>query len=834
LILSYNILIFIKRYFVLSFILVVTFLLISCSSTKHVPEDKYLLSKQKIIINNKAVDKNELKSYIRPKPNKRILGIKFYLAIFNLSGEEDHGLNRWLRNIGEEPVVWNEFEIEKNNERINLYLKNKGYYYANVNDSSGFRTRKELVRLKSDIISGKPYIYLQFNEILKYEKRLARVRYKIKTGEPYIIHQIKYDFRDTTIRDLVLADTTNSLLKRGSLFDVDVLQEERLRIENLLQTNGYFNFSKDYIMFQADSLKDNMQVYLTGTFNEYQIRRPEGTYALQVPHRQYRIRNVYIFPDFDQKEALSNYAQYLERLNEEIYNSFKILYDGELRENSKEVVTQSIYIIPGNLYHVDDVRETYQHLSSLRIFKFVNIYFEEADPYNTYMQEDYPLDCYIQLSPSTLQSYAVELEGTNSSGNVGAAGNVSYQHRNLFGGGENLNVRLKGAVEFLRKIDTTEIQRLKGIDELFEAGIDARITLPQFLIPVKTENFIRKYNPKTRITLAGNIQKRPDYTRGILNAGFGYTWSTSPYVSHIINPLDINFIKMFNIDSVFREDIRDTYLEHSYEDKLITALNYSFIFNNQDIKKLKNYFFLRVNAEQAGNMLSGMYRVVGSPNEDGRYEILKNEFAQYLKGDIDFRFYQIVDDKTSFVYRFFAGVAWPYGNSLAIPFEKQYFTGGANGIRAWPVKNLGPGAYLETRSVYPNATADIKLEANFEYRFKLFWILEGALFADAGNIWAISKEDDRKDAVFHWDKFYEQIAVGTGAGIRMDFSFFIFRVDLGLKARDPSLPSGKQWVIINPPSDEEYRDYLNLPNDEEYKDIKYKYINFHIAIGYPF
>ncbi len=780
-----NIFIFIKRYYISFFTLVIAFLLYSCSSTKHIPEDSYLLSSSKVVTDNKEVDKKEMETYIRPKPNKRVLGIKLYLGLYNLSGKKDNRINNWLQKIGEAPVLWDEFEIEKNSSRLKLYLKNRGYYYAHVDDTTRFKKKK------------------------------AKVRYDIETGEPYIIHQINYEFKDTTICDLVLADTANSLLERGSPFDVDVLQEERLRIENLLKLHGYFNFNKDYILFQADSLRNKMQVNLSATFNQYQIQNPEGTNILQVPHRQYRIRNVYVFPDFNQKEALANFEQYLNRLNERTYNNFKLLYEGHLDINP-EVVTQSIYIIQGNMYHIDDVQETYHHLSSLRIFRLVNIYFEEVDSYYVYHQEEYPLDCYIQLSPSTLQSYTVELEGTNSSGNVGAAGNISYQHRNLFGGGENLNVRIKGAIEFLRKIDSTQVQKLKGIDELYEAGIDARITLPQFLLPVNTENFIRKYNPRTRITLAGNIQKRPDYTRGILNAGFGYTWSTSPYVSHIINPLDINFVKMLKIDSVFREDIRGTYLEHSYEDKLITALNYSFIYNNQDIKKLKNYLFLRINAEQSGNLLSGMYAIVSSPNEDGRYEIMKNEFAQYLKGDIDLRYYQIVDDKTSFVYRVFMGVARPYGNSVAIPFEKQYFTGGANGIRAWPVRNLGPGTYRETRSVYPNATADIKLEANFEYRFKLFWILEGALFADAGNIWAIRKDDKREGTVFNWNTFYKQIAVGTGVGLRMDFSFFIFRIDLGLKVRDPSLPSGPQWVILNRP------------------DKNYKYTNFHVAIGYPF
>jgi hypothetical protein len=396
-------------------------------------------------------------------------------------------------------------------------------------------------------------------------------------------------------------------------------------------------------------------------------------------------------------------------------------------------------------------------------------------------------------------------------------------HRNLFGGAENLNIRLKGSIEFLRKINTSSIQNLKGIDLVYEAGIDARLTLPQFLLPLRTENFIRKYNPKTRISLAFNQQQRPDYTRRITNAGFGYTWSNFPYISHIINPLDINYVKMLRIDTLFLQEIRNTYLEHSYEDRLITSTNYSFIFNNQDIKKLSSYTYFRINTEQAGFLLSGMYKLFGEPNASGKYELAGNEYAQFIKCDFDIRHYSILDDKTRIVYRFFAGVAWPYGNSVAIPFEKQYFTGGANGIRAWPVRNLGPGTYLEKRSVYPNATADIKLEANFEYRFKLLWILEGALFVDAGNIWAIKNQDNRLGAVFMWNSFYKQIAVGTGFGVRMDFSFFIFRFDLGVKARDPSIPAelgGPRWVIFNRPNSEDYN-------------FGY-FTTFHLAIGYPF
>jgi outer membrane protein assembly factor BamA len=257
----------------------------------------------------------------------------------------------------------------------------------------------------------------------------------------------------------------------------------------------------------------------------------------------------------------------------------------------------------------------------------------------------------------------------------------------------------------------------------------------------------------------------------------------------------------------FWDRINDTYLRYSYEDRLIIATSYSFIFNNQDIKKLRDYLYIRFNIEQAGNLISGFNRAVGKANEEGYYSLFGNEYAQFVKSDVDIRYYHMLESETSLVFRFFSGAAYPYGNAIAIPFEKQYYSGGANGIRAWPVRDLGPGTYFDTTSVYPNRTADIKLEGNIEYRFKLFWILEGAFFLDAGNIWAIREEDDRGGARFRLDSFYKQIAIGTGFGIRMDFKFFIMRFDLGLKLSDPTEYAGE-----DPPR-------IWQPN---------------IAIGYPF
>ena len=746
------------------------FILSSCSSTKHVPEGDYLLNKYKSRIDNREIDRKELDSYVRPKPNRRILGLKFYLGLYNLSGKKDNGINRWLQKIGEGPVLYNEYEVDKNRERIDLYLRNKGFYYAQVEDSTRFSNRK------------------------------AVVHYDVVSGQPYIISKVKYTFMDTTLRQLILADTSESLIKKGSFFDLDVLQEERARIESYLKQFGYYNFNREYIQFLADSSRSTMRVQITAVFNKYQLKDEAGYYR-EVPHRRYQINKIFVFPEFDQKQALLGFEGYMNELKTLEYKEFEFFFQDKLRANPK-VISQSIYILPGKLYSNDDVAQSHKHLASLRIFKLVNIQFVELDPYDNVEREVYPIDCYIQLSPSNLQSYTVEIEGTNSSGNIGVAGNLSYLHRNLFGGAEALNFRVKGAMESLKKSDDGRL------DKMIELGAETKITVPQFLLPLRTENFIRKYNPKTSISIAYNYQDRPDYERSLANTAFGYNWQATQTMFHEVHPFELNFVKMNQVSQAYWDQIKDTYLRHSYEDRLIIATSYSFIFNNQDINKLSNYLYIRSNMEQAGNLISGLNSALGEENEEGYYSLFGNEYAQYVKGDVDIRYYHMLESKTSLVFRFFTGVAYPYGNAIAIPFEKQYYSGGANGIRAWPVRDLGPGTYFDTTSVYPNKTADIKLEGNIEYRFKLFWILEGAFFLDAGNIWAIREEDDREGARFRWDSFYKQLAVGTGLGIRMDFNFFVMRLDIGIKMSDPTkYPAGYEP--------------RNRPQ-------------FNIAIGYPF
>jgi hypothetical protein len=409
------------------------------------------------------------------------------------------------------------------------------------------------------------------------------------------------------------------------------------------------------------------------------------------------------------------------------------------------------------------------------------------------------------------QSFNIEVEGTNTAGNPGGALNLVYQHKNLFRGAELFSMKLKGAFEVIAQKDA----KLQSIQEY---GFETSLRLPKFLVPfLKTEGFIRNYNPTTTIVAAYNFQDMPIYSRRMANATFGYNWSGHSYRTHIVNPIQLNLVKMESIDTAFQKQIdASSYLANSYKNVMILGGNYSFIFNNQKIQKSRDYWFLRVNAEAAGNLLSVASRLAGVRKAEGSYIILGQPFAQYIRTDLDLRYNVILNDASSVVYRGFIGMGIPFGNSKAIPFVKQYFGGGANGIRAWQVRSLGPGSYVVPDTInFINQTADIKLEANVEYRFKLFWILEGALFLDAGNIWTFNEDVSRPGSMFRFKTFMNDIAVGTGTGFRFDFKFVTARLDIGMKLRDPSISGKSRWI----PASREF-----VRND----------FTFVLGIGYPF
>ncbi|RPI42899.1 MAG: outer membrane protein assembly factor, partial [Bacteroidetes bacterium] len=446
---------------------VIPFLLASCNATKYVQEDEFLLHDYRIEIDNGRVDKKELDDYIKQKPNQRILSWRFYLSLYNLSSpEKDNGFNRWLKRIGEPPVVYDMGLRERSAEQLKLYMRNKGYYHAQVSDTAFFRDQR------------------------------ARVLFRIDAREPFRIRDISYFFHDASLAPLVLEDTASSAVKPGDLLDVDLLEQERLRIKNILRDSGYYHFDSDFIYFEVDSSLSGNQVDVTLGIRNFPVQGPGGR-IMHVDHPLYRIRDVYLVTEYDADRMTGNGTGHSGSLDTILYENVYVVYKDE-PDIRPSVVTQKNYIMPGDLYNATDEISTYRNLSSLSAFRTVEIRFSEVGE-NTGL-----LDAEVLIVPSTRQSFTVRLEGTNSGGNIGAAGNLTYRHMNLFGRSEQFDLSFTGAIETLRETGTS------GYGNLLEFGVEGRLRIPKFLLPFRTDQFIRRFNPQTNIRLSYNFQQRPD------------------------------------------------------------------------------------------------------------------------------------------------------------------------------------------------------------------------------------------------------------------------------------------------------------------------------------
>lgn len=755
-------------------------IIFSCNPTKYVPEGQTLLNENHIVVNSEAIKKSDLLPYIKQKPNEKIFGTRFYLGLYNMSNiNKVRWPHKWLRDIGEEPVIFDNYSTVKSIEQIKSYVAAKGYFDGKVTDT------------------------------VETANRRSDVYYSVNLLQPYTIRNLSFEIADSNIQKLFNFDSLNCLIIRGAAYSVDILQAERSRFERIVRDHGFYGFSGEHIFFNIDSTVGHRQVDITYGIKNFSKIDAANRITI-VPHSIYKVKNIYIYTDFVPKDALEGGDIYLKSFDTTYYKGYYFISRPGKPEVKYDLILQSLYLKPEFTFNVTNTEQSRSHLLTLKTYRLVNIFYSDSKEQAGPEGSDLMLDCVIQLTLLSQQSFKIELEGTNSAGNLGGAINLIYQHKNLFHGAELYSMKLKGAYEAYS-------QQNSKLQSIQEYGVETSLRLPEFLLPlIRKENFVKKYNPSTTIVAAYNYQNMPFFTRTMVNATFGYTWKAGNYQEHIVNPLQLVLVKLPSIDSTFAANIARSYLEYSYKDALILGGGYSFIFNNQKIKKSKDYWFLRINTEASGNIPSVIAKLSGSKKTDGSYRILGQPFAQYVRTDFDLRYNYIFNDVSSIVYRAFVGVGIPYGNSKAIPFEKQYFGGGANGIRAWQVRTLGPGSFKPDTTGFLNLTADIKIEANVEYRFKLFWILEGALFLEAGNIWTYNDDPARPGTQFLFNKFYKDLAVGTGTGLRFDFKFVTARVDLGMKLRDPAISDGSKWIIMSRP--------YNFKKD----------FAMVLAVGYPF
>ena len=812
----------------------------ACHLTRRVPDNKFLLTQNKLKVDVKKLDLEEMENIIKQKPNRKILRIiPFHLTVNNLvdpekariakEKEEEERKSKsekleaqgkkplaidfitwreWLLNIGEPPVLLDTLLTKKSSKQLELYLFKKGFFNVSVSDTT------------------------------IYKKKTAKVFYTIKTQQPYGIRNVNYIINDSVLEKYIRADIPNSFLKKNHNYDEDIITKERERITATLKNNGYYHFAKEYLFFAIDSTFGKKEVDIS-----IEIKNPETRIKdtiIQSKHQQYRISNVFVQTNFDQKKSngIAN--------GDSVFENVMFLDNGNL-SCSANILTQNIFVKKGDIYGQRNMDETYKKISDLKVFKLINIYYEDAKNPTT---DTLGLNCYILLSPTIKQSFSTEFTGQYRSGNPGVFGNLVYTNKNSFGGAENLEIRLKGGLEAQKQFnDNNKLIDLKQDYAFFntrELGPEITLYVPKFLFPINPQGIFKYFKPKTTIVAAYNIQARPDLIRQIVNLSYGFV-SKHTTITHFWYPAELNLVDVSKRQPYFDQTMEryknNQYILRSYQDHITAGGKYIFLYNNQSLRKNKDFNFLRGSVEGAGNILQGIYSLAKSQNKNENSDYIlfnKTPYAQFVKVDVDFRYYKIINEKNNVVYRVAVGAGKPLKNLGVLPLEKSYFGGGSNSIRAWAARTLGPGSYRDTSTsgTNPLKIGDINLESNLEYRFPLYKFIKGALFVDAGNIWLFSNKDnekDRPDGVFkiqEIDKAIPRIALGAGLGLRFDFSFFIFRFDLGVKLRDPMLNENDR-VVIQHIFDKSWRNeyYVNKYNS---KDNPYKLMTLNFGIGYPF
>lgn len=600
-----------------------------------------------------------------------------------------------------------------------------------------------------------------------------KATYLLHPGQPFLIGKVNYDIQDEGIQQLLHLDQTdNQQIKPGMRFTVETLDNERKRIAGLLSDNGYFRFNKDFIHFTADTVMGRKDIALTLQLRKY---KPNNN-SPEVDHTRYLIRDV-LFQSNDSDRI-------------------------HLR---KQVLLNATAIKAGRPYDASALQRTYNNFARLQAVKYTNIKFAEVPDTNL-------LDCHIQISTNKPSTISFQPEGTNTAGDLGAAASITYTNRNLFHGSEQLSIEFRGAYEAITGLEGYQDQNYT------EFSVETKLVFPRFLAPFLSKSFRRRQTASSEWAVSWNFQNRPEFHRRVFSSAWRYRWSEPKHhLNYRFDLLDLNYVYMPWISSTFKRDYldnaenRNAILRYNYEDIFIMKAGFTVSYTD-------GVDAVRANFESAGNLLNGVSKGFGfKTNSQGQHTLFNIAYAQYVKLDFDYTHLFQFDKRNALALHAGLGVAYPYGNSTVLPFEKRYFSGGANSVRGWSVRELGPGKFKGTdgRIDFINQTGDVKLDLNTEYRSSLFWKLQGALFIDAGNIWTLRNYAEQPGGQFKFTEFYKQIAASYGMGLRLNFDYFILRFDVGMKAVNPAYESEKEhWSIFHP----------KLSRD----------FDFHFAVGLPF
>lgn len=755
------------KYHLFVVVLAVAFLS-SCSVKKYMPAGEYLYRGGKVTVQDSVGNKNisglenELQSLFYPEPNTRILGLYPGLHYYyKAQKEKPNFIIRFLnKKIGEEPAYFSDVKVENTKDLIENRLQNSGFFNSNISLSI----------------------------IKDSTSKTAKTNYEVSIGKPYQLNNYTVEVDSIEKRDSlpVYVELRNSLsetiLKKGSRYDLGAFKAERERIDRYLKDRGYYNFNANFILFQADTNLNNNK-----TYNLYLKLKKGVPQKSKVP---YVVDRVIVYPNITKDTA--GVQQDTIVIDEVSFIQNEVFF-------KPKRLRPFILLEPGKRYSPNESKYTSQRLSSIGTYKFVNINYKEPDTITKDSLWQRHLNATISLSPLTKRSIRAELQGvTKSNGFTGPNLSVTYSNRNIFKGGVNFSAAVNIGYEKQFGKNTSRSSSL-------QLGANVSLVYPRLLFPGNLDPYFKYSIPKTKISVGFDHYRRSKlYALNSYSTSFGYAWNANRFVTHQLDPIKINYVKLGNrspyFDSILEEN---TFLRRSFEQQFIAGLDYSFIYNELGATQKKGNFNIKFNFEIAGNAINLVGRVHGS---DSTKSFLGLSYAQFVKSDVDLSYhYDIGHSGNVLVGRLFGGIGVPYGNSQTMPYVKQYFSGGSYSVRAFQIRGIGPGVYVpvDENKFYLDRSGDIRLEANLEYRFPIFSILKGAVFADAGNIWNLN--DNVMGGKFTAD-FINQLGIGVGFGLRVDVQGFVIRFDLAAPIKRPSTA----WTF------------------------EYKKPVFNFAIGYPF
>lgn len=785
----------------------------ACSNTKYLQKDQQLFVGSNIEIKGDITskEKQDLKSALSSKsltlqqPNTKFLGTRVKVWLHNQKYNEQKSNWFWHlvlapRNL-EEPVIYDSTKTKESVTRMTTYLNNQGFFYAKVN----------------------------YDEDIKSQK--ASVKYEVTTGNNFVIDNITFVIPDSAVRKVVLDNQALSLVKKNTVYKGETLNAERERLTRVLRNAGYYKFQRDLIEFEADTLNKSLfrnalnPFDLTGIFSngrgqtkltmDLEVRVNKPVDSTSSADKLYYIDSIYVYPDLRTGGNLAD-----SNMKEIHRRAFTIrTYDDIIKPG---VLARSILMHNGDKYSQENYNGTINKLYDLNLWQFITLqYKEKADSLHK-------LDVSIQLTPKKKQELGLNYDITTSSDYfVGTSLSLNYRHFNLNRAANELQVSLKGGVEVVRNDGKFALQTR-------EYGIESNLTFPRFITPFFRVQQNNRSTAKTRIGAGFSSISRVDrFVISTLSTSFGYDWNESIYKRWVLKPVTLNYVGT-ELTKTFRDSVvnQSPYLRRSFEPAFVGGESFTFLYSNNDALHTKRNSFVRVNFEESGLWLKGINSLVDiiSSRNTSLEKGTNVKISQFVKVDADYRIYWNRPKATT-VARAYMGIGLPYGQSDVLPYIRQYTAGGPNSIRAWRLRTLGPGSYVDTSAtaaIFPDQTGDMKLEANLEYRFDILRMfngtinLKGATFLDIGNIWMLKADSVRPGAEFKFNKLYNDLAIGTGAGLRLDFSFFIVRFDWGVPLKKPFTETAedKSWYI----------------SKWDFKDARWRRDNiiWNIAIGYPF